>query len=252
MAVFYGNLGFLSSIYQVLHRMLPRILPLLAGLMPFTAMCGAFGIGVAYEVLPPCNPFLDGCVSISATGRKPPGSFLFRAIMLPYSIVLGFLWYFTAAWLRALQRDTTQSSILVLLISGYVGASALVVYVTFLGTSEPVYEFMRRTGIYFGFLGTGVAQLTASLALLRVSRAVTWPGLKRQARVLLTISWALFGMGILNIVLKSILEDADNSENRIEWIAALFMQIHFLIMYRVWRMTGFNASVGVGEPRSSQ
>jgi hypothetical protein len=232
--------------------MLPRLLPLLAGLMPFTAMCGAFAIGVAYEVLPPCNPFLDGCASISATGRKPPGSFLFRAIMLPYSVVLAFLWYFNNLWLRALQMGSPRTINSVMLGSGYVGAFALVVYVTFLGTSEPVYEFMRRTGIYFGFLGTGVGQLTASLALVRASREHSWPGLLRKARVLLTISLLLFGLGILNVVLKSILDDADNAENRIEWIAALFMQIHFVIMYRAWMITGFKTSVRIGESRIGQ
>ncbi len=229
--------------------MLPRLLPLLAGLMPFTAMCGAFAIGVAYEVLPPCNPFLDGCASISATGRKPPGSFLFRAIMLPYAVVLAFLWYFNASWLHALQLNKPRTINSVMLVSGYVGALALVVYVTFLGTSEPLYEFMRRTGIYFGFLGTGVAQLTASVALVRVSRERSWPGLRGKARVLLTISLMLFGFGILNVVLKAILDDADNAENRIEWFAALFMQIHFVIMHRAWMITGFRASVRVGEPR---
>ena len=58
-------------------------LPFIAGLMPLIAMFGAFALGVAYEVLPDCNPIIDGCRSISATGRQPPGSFLFRAIMLP-------------------------------------------------------------------------------------------------------------------------------------------------------------------------
>ena len=80
---------------------------MLAGLMPFIAMIGAFLIGVAYETLPACNPFLDGCASISATGRKPPGSFLFRAIMLPYTVVLVFLWYYAVHWLRTLDTELT-------------------------------------------------------------------------------------------------------------------------------------------------
>jgi hypothetical protein len=172
--------------------------------------------------------------------------------MLPYAVVLAFLWYFNALWLSALQLNETRRVNKVMLVSGYVGAMALVVYVTFLGTSEPIYEFMRRTGIYFGFLGTGVAQLAASLALVRVSRDNSWPRLSRNARVMLTISLLLFGLGILNIVLKSILDDADNSENRIEWIAALFMQIHFVIMYRAWLITDFRTSVGVGEARIGQ
>ena len=42
---------------------------------------------------------------------------------------------------------------------------AFIVYVTFLGTKEPIYEFMRRTGIYFGFAGGAFAQLFVALAM---------------------------------------------------------------------------------------
>ena len=150
--------------------MLPRLLPLLAGLMPFTAMCGAFLIGRAFDVLPPCNPVLDGCLSISATGRREPGSFLFKALMLPYSLVLAFLWYYAVQWLRALDSMLRRSDTIAILVSGMVGALALILYVTFLGTKEPFYEFMRRTGIYFAFFGTGLAQLFVSTALLRAAR----------------------------------------------------------------------------------
>ena len=65
-----------------------RLLPLLAGLAPLFAAYMAFGIGVYAEALPACIPFLDGCASVSATGRKPPGSYLFRAVMLPQSVLL--------------------------------------------------------------------------------------------------------------------------------------------------------------------
>ena len=222
---------------------MPRLLPLLAGLMPFTAMCGAFLIGVAYDALPTCNPFLDGCVSISATGRKPPGSFLFRAIMLPYSLVLVFLWYYAVLWLRSLDSNLRKSGTSAILISGVIGALALITYVTFLGTKEPIYEFMRRTGIYFGFVGTGLAQLFLSLTLLRLAKRVPRFELLGKARVLLGLSCGLFGLGVLNSVLKAILADPDAVENQIEWIAALGMQVHFVLLYRVWRATGFAASV---------
>ena len=79
-----------------------RWLPLIAGVLPLIAMFGAFAIGVAAGTLPDCNPILDGCRSISATGRQPPGSFLFRAIMMPQAVILAFMWYLSALWLRRL------------------------------------------------------------------------------------------------------------------------------------------------------
>jgi hypothetical protein len=227
--------------------MLPRLLPLLAALMPFTAMVGAFLIGRAYGVLPDCIPVIDGCVSISATGRRPPGSFLFKAMMLPYSLVLVFVWFYAVEWLRALNPKLGKTAVRSILISGIVGALALIVYVTFLGTKEPIYEFMRRTGIYFAFVGTGLAQLFVSVPLLRIARWEPWRGLQAKARTLVSLSALLFGLGILNIIMRRVLEDPDPAENIIEWLAALGMQVHFVILYAVWRATGFRATVWINE-----
>lgn len=228
--------------------MLPRILPLLAGILPFVAIGGAFVIGVVAGSVPSCNPFIDGCVSISATGRRPPGSFLFRAIMLPYSAVLLFLWYTSILWLRQLNPESRRPMTVAIGGSGYLGAFALVVYVTFLGTQEPVYEFMRRIGIYFGFLGTGVAQLLLSLALVRIAAAPPHIRWRTIARWLLGLSLSQFLLGIILAVFKPLVANPDPFENGVEWTTALIMQIYFLVLFLAWNATNIRASVTVGTP----
>jgi hypothetical protein len=216
-----------------------RWLPFIAGVLPLIAMFGAFALGVAYEVLPDCNPLIDGCRSISAAGRKPPGSFLFRAIMLPQGILLGFVWYLSVLWLRKLEPRPTTATCLIILVAGVFNVVALIVYVTFLGTTEPIYEFMRRTGIYFGFLGMAVAQLTIAIALLRTQ-------LRPLAQAMLSISLVVVVLGILNLTLKSVLADPDPVENRIEWIATILMQAWYFLLFVAWRRTGADFSVRVG------
>jgi len=228
--------------------MLLRFLPLLAAALPLIAMFGALWIGVAYETLPVCFPPLDGCYSISATGRRPPGSFLFRAMMLPHTLLLVFLWYLTTQWLRSLDPDLRRSTSRAIMISGVVGALALIVYVTFLGTKEPLYEFMSRFGIYFAYLGTAVAQLLVALTLARISKALHNERLLKLARVLLTVCAVTFGLGILNSVLKAVLLDANASENQIEWIASVLIQIYFLVLFLAWRLTGMTTSVRIRKP----
>jgi len=219
-----------------------RWLPLIAGFMPLVAMFGAFAIGVSYEVLPDCNPIIDGCRSISATGRRPPGSFLFRAIMLPQGIILAFTWYLSLLWLRSLRPDIGRGLQASLAVAAVVNAIALIIYVTFLGTSEPIYEFMRRTGIYFGFLGMAVAQLLVAFALLKTD-------LRPLARAMLSISGIVFAMGILNLVLKGTLADPDPAENSIEWIASILMQVWFFVLFVAWQRTGVDFSVRTGKQR---
>jgi len=213
-----------------------RWMPILAGLMTLSAMFGAFAIGVAYDVLPDCNPILDGCRSISATGRRPPGSFLFRALMLPAMMMFGFVWYLSVLWLKNLREDLAQWFVIGIATAGLVHVVAGIIYVTFLGTTEPIYEFMRRTGIYFGFLGMAVSQLLIAVAMLRTPlRSLAW--------TMLAFSAVVFLLGILNLVLKSILADPDPAENRIEWISTILMQSWFLILFVAWRRTGAEFSV---------
>ena len=223
--------------------MLLRGLPLYTGIAPAIAVSLAYWLGISSEVLPACIPLLDGCTSISATGRYMPGSLLFRAIMLPQAFVLAMLWYLSSKWLSALS-DIDRSD-KTLLAFGLFGALALVTYVTFLGTKAPFYELMRRFGIYFYFLGTAVAQLTLALSLLKIAAQRADAALRRYAVTMLWLCGLPFALGVLLSFLKETLENADFAENRIEWISALFMQAYFVVLYLAWRSTRISVSVRV-------
>lgn len=225
-----------------------RGLPLYTGIAPVAAATLAYWLGVSHEVLPACMPLLDGCTSISATGRYPPGSFLFRAIMLPQAVVLALLWYLSDHWLNALTG--TERSNRLLLTFGLLGALALVLYVTFLGTTLAFYELMRRFGIYFYFLGTAVAQLTLAVTLLKAATTARADKLRRYALAMLWLCGLPFLLGILNLIFKASLDDPDFMENRIEWISAVLMQVYFVVLYLAWRHTGFKTSVRVHPAKS--
>jgi len=224
--------------------MLIRLLPLIAGLAPFIAINLAMWIGMTWGPLPSCFPYVDGCMSISATGRHPPGSYLFRAVQMPQSILLVLVWYYAGAWLAQLDPPARRATSRWILAWGVAGALALIIYVTFLGTREPLYEFMRRFGIYLYFLGTVVAQILVTLQL-RVVRASV-PSLARTTALMSWLVVLPFVLGILNLILKNVLEDADMWENRIEWIVSTMMQAWFVALHFAWRTTGLTATVSVG------
>jgi hypothetical protein len=155
--------------------------------------------------------------------------------------LLALLWILSAAWLGQLDAATARTRRWIVAL-GLVGALALVVYVSFLGTTTPVYSFMRRFGIYFYFLGTVLAQL---IVAARVAAVVEpWP-LRRIGQYMLACALFPFALGILNLILKSILTDPDAPENAIEWIASLSMQAWFLGLYLAWRRTGFSIRTDV-------
>ena len=211
--------------------MLLRALPLIAALTPLIGINIAYWIGASNDVLPSCNPYLDGCTSISSTGRYPPGDRVFRATLLPQATVLAFTWYFAVLWLKSLRPDSRAGN--TILVAGIVGAIALVLYVSYLASNDPFYEIMRSYGVYLYFGGTALAQLVLSLALERslMQRAMVW---------MTATPWAL---GIVNFAQKEILGSLNSNENRIEWIASFLMQAWFLLLWVEWRKTRFTVSV---------
>jgi hypothetical protein len=235
--------------FRYAHRMFLRLLPLIAGLLPLVAVFTCYGIAIHTAGLPSCNPFIDGCTSVSATGRYPPASFLFRAAMLPQSMLLAAYWLLSVAWFRALRGSVGQNPLAGATIGwfGVIGALFLIPYVTFLGTQEPFYEFMRRYGVYLYFLLNVIAQLILATRMLPVARRLQMPRLLLLTRMQLALSWIPFALGALNLVLKATLADSDAAENRIEWVFAFLMQTYFVLSYFAWRETGFMVSFSTGS-----
>ncbi len=212
-------------------KMVIRSLLIITALAPVIGINLAYWIGVNADVLPSCFPYLDGCTSISSTGRYPPGDRLFRAIMLPQAVLLAVTWYFAVLWLRSMSPGVRVAN--AALFFGLMGAAALVLYVSYLGTKEPFYELMRRFGIYLYFIGTVFGQMFLTFALKRSP--------VRQAMLgVVAVPWLL---GLLNFAQKSLRATPDRMENAIEWIVSLLMQCWFLLLYLEWRRTGFRISV---------
>ena len=239
-----------SSCIRYACRMLIRWLPLLIGLVPLVGVHVAYLIAVDYGHLQPCIPYLEGCTSISGTGRYPPASFLFKAIEMAIAVALPVFWYFSVKWLRALAPHWHGHAVWSIFMAGLIGALALIVYVTFLGTTEPFYEFMRRFGIYFYFLGTVLAQLFLAVSLRGICRTLGDAALQRMATVMLLLCLMPFALGLLNLAQKAMLasETADALENSIEWVASLMMQLYFVVVFFAWRRTSLTVSVNARVP----
>ena len=219
-----------------------RSFPLIAAVVPFVGVTASYAIAVHYDLVPSCIPYIDGCTSISATGRYEPASYLFRAIQMPLGVLHIAIWILSVEWLKGMGQHSQTAHRLVL-YGGLVGGISLIIYVTFLGTQQPFYEFMRRFGIYGYFLGAAVAQLTLALAVRSIDLKTVRFGDPRQGALLVWLAALPFVLGVLNLVLRAILEDPDTWENRIEWVAALIMQLYFLFLWNAWRVTGFRARV---------
>ena len=209
-------------------------LPLLAGLLPLVATLTAWALSVQLGLVPSCNPFVDGCVSISRAARHELPSHLFRALMLPAATLQGLVWLLTARWLQQHLGRTPGLRLLAPL--GVMAAVALVLYGSFLGTEGPVYRLLRQYGtvVYFGFtclcmlLAGGAVQKLAAAGVLRL------PRLLEVTMLVLAAALVLLGLG--NAIVAAVLggEWKARIENVTEWWAALIFVAVFLALAAMW------------------
>lgn len=221
---------------------------LFAGLLPLAATVIAFRLSVQLGLVPSCNPFVDGCVSISRAARHDLPNILFRALLLPAAVLQGACWMLVPAWLRSLGAppDRLQRAL------PWLGAAAalfLVLYGTFLGTDGAGYRWMRRYGVvmYFGLTCIGMLIVADEMQRrVRARRRERW-----ITRALLALCAALPLLGLAHVLLPLALPGPlarDALENSTEWWAGAIFTLFFFVLAWAWRSTGFVAALRSTPP----
>lgn len=199
-------------------------LALLCALLPVLASLLGWWISTAHGLIPACNPYLDGCTSISRASRHGVGNLLFKMLMLPAATLQALCWLAAAAWIGRDGRHARATAWL-----GVAAALALVLYATFLGTDGRTYELLRRYGIYLYFGGTYLALLTMLRRLPRGAPA---------HRPLLVVAWGCLAFGLASVAARAALGDPalrDRWENLLEWHVALWLTATFAVLAWAWR-----------------
>ena len=224
-------------------------LPLIGGLLPAIAAVAALWLSFALDLIPPCNPFLDGCVSISRAARHDLPNHVFRALVLPAAVLQALTWMLCAAWLKGLQADPRRM-LRVLPWLGVLAGVFLVLYGTFLGTEGQAYRWMRRYGVIFYFGFTYLCMLIASGALWRLSRSGIAVLPAQLGRWLMALCAITLLIGLVQVFAPPLLGSADlknRLENVLEWYAALAFTLFFLALAWAWRHARLSARLGAGQ-----
>lgn len=219
-------------------------LPLVAALLPVIASVAAFRISVAQEYITACNPFIEGCVSISRAARHGLGNHVFRALLLPAATLQALTWLLANRWLDNLGAQ--GRSLKWLPVLGIIAGAFLVLYATFLGTEGEAYRWLRRYGVivYFGFTYMSMLIVAAQLQYLTAKGALHMPAWPAIALLLLLAAMLL--MGLINYFIRPMLMDAsikDRVENMLEWYSGLGFTVYFFALAWMWRQTGFGAQL---------
>jgi hypothetical protein len=222
-------------------------LPLAAGLLPAVAVVVALHLSVRLQLIPPCNPWFEGCVSISAAARHDLPNQIFRALMLPAAALQGVTWLLCAGWLKGM-GVVADRLLRALPWLGLLAAVSLVLYGTFLGTEGVPYRWMRRYGVVFYFGLTCICMVNAAGHLHRLAGrgAIALP--LRFDRVLLGLCVLLVGLGLASGFSPLYATDGqarDRLGNALEWNAASIFTLYFLSLAWLWHATRFRARLTV-------
>lgn len=209
-----------------------RYLPLLTGLMPIVAIHLTYVVAATEGFVPWCNPYIDSCTSISATGRHGTAWWIFKAAMLPYAVLLVVFWRYAGDELARI-GDTGRTPMMIRRM-GTIAAIFLVVYTVALGAAGEYFQLQRRIGIVLYFSMTAFAELlyTWRLGKLEV------PDRTRPFHLSICVSFLV--IGLFSLYLDATLGDGyDDLEDAFEWVLALIMQCYFLVMFFTWKQPAF-------------
>jgi hypothetical protein len=216
-------------------------LPLVAGLLPALASLLALWLSVRGGLVPGCNPFIEGCTSISRAARHELPNHLFRALVLPAATLQALTWVLLARWLRA--EGVRGGGLLAAL--GLVAGASLVLYASFLGTDGAAYRLLRQYGtvLYFGL--TCLAMLLAGRALERLAARGALALGRRLPNLLLTLFGAMVALGLLNALAGWWAVDPlkDQLQNASEWWGSLLLTLVFVTLAAAWHRAGLRVQV---------
>ena len=215
--------------------MQPRTLAIFVIILPLLASNGAY-LQSAFDGLTPwCMPYIDGCTSISRAGRSGDSIFLYRALVMTYSVFLMLFWIYSKNWLELLHGHTTKMARTIFWL-GLTGAFALLIYIDFLGTEGEFNRFMRRTGAMLYFTLTPLAQfllLNQHYNILHNKLAVSIKPKVLQYQLIISLLMLMIAAISIFLVLTN--NKTYASENIVEWNFSLLLNLYFLGMVFIWK-----------------
>lgn len=198
-------------------RQLPAIIAWATCLLPLIALHIAWLASTWLGLIEVCNPYWDGCTSISRAARQEPVIFWFRFTMQPYGWLLTAFWACCFVW-AARVFEAARIRRWALLACGLVGALFYTLYATYLGEDGELPRLLRRYGINLYFSMTVLAQML--LISIATSAGVLVPWLRRAFLLVLAL---LLLLGLSSLPMQFAGEDRDAWLNALEWVYALLM-----------------------------
>ena len=188
------------------------------------------------NILDFCNPFINGCYSISRVGRSYPAVLLFKPMMI-ITIILMIAYFFEHY--RIFKKFLLNKIFLnLILLSGLVSSFSLLVYMIFLGVEgSEIWRFMRRGGIFIYIISLIISQFLIALTYLEIKNDYQVIISSKIIDINFCYNVLLIISGIIIILITDIfnLTTSWYVKNIIQWNYFLLMNLFFLNTYFIWK-----------------
>lgn len=210
-----------------------RYLAIVVAALPFIAANLCFLISASQGHVEWCIPYLHGCTSISASGRNGIAYFVFKAIMLPTTVLMMLYWLAHYRWME-LAGDTSLRARRAILTMGIVAPLGLVLYTTVLGSVGDLYFLQRRIGIVLYFALTFFAQLLLTHRVHLLASVARDARLAQAYRLKFSLVCLMWGLGLVHLFFEVTRPEFDEIDDIIEWNFALLTTLFYASSYWLW------------------
>ena len=189
---------------------------LIVFILSFLAIHIPLLLSTVNEYLEVCNPYLDGCFSISRSSRQPVSIFIFKPLMIISALSLYFLWP------RLLNKNYKRIFIYI----GQIGSLFLIIYTFALGNGGNLYEIMRRYGIFIFYVFTLFSQWAYCFSFNPINKKFF-----SRDRILFYLSILQIIMFISSSPFYIYFKNDGHIENIYEWWITLSIIIWFFVNF---------------------
>ena len=211
-----------------------RFLSLWVAMVPLITINISYPIAVAFEHVSACIPYLEGCTSVSSTGRKLPESVIFKAGMLSSAIVLALLWHQCADFLRRGGQATSRVNML--RVFGFLAALSLALYAATVGLKGAELRFLTRTGVN----GFAISNLLVQITFVVLYRPMRIVVTQKLFRWLIVFCVATPLLGVALQVAKITGAPKNSSDHVVAWNAFVVVSAYYAVMARILWHHGYS------------
>jgi hypothetical protein len=205
-------------------------LSLLIFFIPSITIIISYLLSLKLNLVPNCIPPLEGCTSISRTGRYFPVNIFFKSFLFITSILIFFYWYKNYIFFKKLPN---HKLIIIAYFCGIISVLFLYLYLIFLGESS-YYQFFRKIGIFIYLLFSIISEFILSIIYYKNFNKIEFRIQFVKSKLFLSIFLTCLGIFLFPFMIMKI-DNVAELRNIISWNYFFLIQINFLITFFIWK-----------------